>query len=157
MAAILKFFKPHLVPYRKLEWAKTWCAILGWYGNSEFLKSFRSDVQDSRHGGHVESLETPSESELLKTIWSDSQDSHRDIMQHIMISLIQVSDFWPTWASSSVLLLACYLLLIPRSLLLIPCSLFLVSHSLFLVPYSLFPVTYSLMLIPCYLFIVPGY
>ena len=44
---------------------------------------------------HLETLQTTSDSELLKAIWSDNQE-----MYHIIISLIQVSDFWPTWVSS---------------------------------------------------------
>ena len=46
MAAILKFFKRHLTQDRKSEWAETWWEVLGRHGDSELLKSFRSDIQD---------------------------------------------------------------------------------------------------------------
>ena len=36
--------------------------------------------------------------DVSKAIWSDSHDDHHGSMQHIMISLMQVSDFWPTRA-----------------------------------------------------------
>ena len=61
---------------------------------------FSSSIQDGGYGGNLETLQTTSDSELLKTIWSDSQDGHHGKILHIQISLIQVSDFWPTWASS---------------------------------------------------------
>ena len=56
-AATLKFFKWHLLPNRKSDWAKTWCEALQWHKNSELLKSFRSDIQDGRHGGYLEILQ----------------------------------------------------------------------------------------------------
>ena len=56
--AILKFFKRHLLPKRKSDWAKTWWEASQWHKDSELLKSFRSDIQDGRHGGHLEILQT---------------------------------------------------------------------------------------------------
>ena len=35
MAAILKFFKRHLLPNRKLDWAKTWWEASQWHRDSE--------------------------------------------------------------------------------------------------------------------------
>ena len=59
MMAILKFFKWHL-QNRKLDWTETWWEASEWDSDSELLKSFRSDVQDGRHGGHFEILQTTS-------------------------------------------------------------------------------------------------
>ena len=42
--------------------------------------SFSSNIQDSGHGGNVETLQTTSDSELLKAIGSDSQDGHHGTM-----------------------------------------------------------------------------
>ena len=54
-AAILKFFKLHL-PNRKSDWAKTWLEASQLHRDSELLKSFRSNIQDGHHGGHLEIL-----------------------------------------------------------------------------------------------------
>ena len=40
MAAILKVFKPHLLPNGKSDLAKTWWEALERHGDSELLKSF---------------------------------------------------------------------------------------------------------------------
>ena len=58
IAAILKFFKRHL-PNHKPDWAETWKALER-YKDSELLKSFSSDIQDGRHGGQLEILQTTS-------------------------------------------------------------------------------------------------
>ena len=50
MAALLKFFERHLLQNRKSDWAKTWWEASQWHRDSELLKSFRSDSQDSRQG-----------------------------------------------------------------------------------------------------------
>ena len=55
MAAILKFFKLHLLPNRKSPWAET--EMGGIIRDSELLKSFCSDIQDDRHG-RLEILQT---------------------------------------------------------------------------------------------------
>ena len=39
-----------------------------------------SSIQDGGHGGNLESLQTTSDSELLKTIESDSQDVYHGTM-----------------------------------------------------------------------------
>ena len=46
MAAILKFFERHLLPNHKSDWAETWWEASERHKDSEFLKSFRSDIQD---------------------------------------------------------------------------------------------------------------
>ena len=53
-------------------------------------------------------------------------------MQQIMTSLIQASDFWPTWASSSLLLVPCYLFHVAYSLI-VPRYLFLETFSFLLI------------------------
>ena len=53
MAAILKIFKRHQLPNGKSDSAETWLGALGRHGESELLKSFRSDIQDGRYGGHL--------------------------------------------------------------------------------------------------------
>ena len=58
--AILKFFKRHLIPNNKSDWAETWWEALESYRDSELLKSFCSRIQDGRHGGHLEILQTTS-------------------------------------------------------------------------------------------------
>ena len=47
MAAILKFFKRHLLPNRKTDWAETWWEASQWHRFSEFLKSFCHDIEYS--------------------------------------------------------------------------------------------------------------
>ena len=63
MAAILKFFKPHLLPNGKFEWAKTWWEALWRHEDAEFLESFCYDIQDGRHRVHLENLQLLSASE----------------------------------------------------------------------------------------------
>ena len=60
LVVILKHFKPHLLLSGKSDWAKTWWEELRRHGDSELLKSFRSNVQDGRNGGHLETLWWPS-------------------------------------------------------------------------------------------------
>ena len=60
MAAILKFFKKHVLPNHKSDWAETGWETSEQYRDSELLKSFRSDIQDGRHGAHLEILQTTS-------------------------------------------------------------------------------------------------
>ena len=59
--AFLKFYKQHL-PNRKADWAKTWWEASQWHRDSELLKSFHSDIQDGRHGSHIEILQMTSPS-----------------------------------------------------------------------------------------------
>ena len=61
MAAILKLFKRRVLPNRKLDWAKTWWEASQWHRDSELLKWFRSNIQDGHHGGHLEILQTTSQ------------------------------------------------------------------------------------------------
>ena len=42
--------------------------------------SFSSNIQDCGHRGNLETLQTTSDSELLKAIGSDSQDGHHGTM-----------------------------------------------------------------------------
>ena len=42
--------------------------------------SFSSNIQDGGHGGNLETLQTRSDSELLKAIRSDKQDGHHGTM-----------------------------------------------------------------------------
>ena len=55
--AILKIFKPLLLLNGELDRAKTWWEALERHGDSELLKSFCYDIQDGRHGGHLENLQ----------------------------------------------------------------------------------------------------
>ena len=59
MVAILKFFKRNL-PNRKSDWAETWWEASEQERDSEWLKSFRSNIQDGCYSGHLENLETTS-------------------------------------------------------------------------------------------------
>ena len=54
---------------------KTWWEASGRFRIAE---SFSSNIQDGGHGGTLETLQTTSDSELLKTMWSDSQDGYHD-------------------------------------------------------------------------------
>ena len=56
-AAILKFFKRHLLLNPKSVWAETWWEASQWHRNSKLLKSFHSDIQDGHHCGHLEILQ----------------------------------------------------------------------------------------------------
>ena len=71
MAAILKFFKQHLLPNPKSDWAETWWAASQWYRDSKLLKLFHSDIQE---GGQVAILKF---FKLHETWWEASQ-WHRD-------------------------------------------------------------------------------
>ena len=42
----------------------------------QIVESFISNIQDGGRGGSLETLQTTSDSELLKEIGSDSQDDH---------------------------------------------------------------------------------
>ena len=78
MAAILKFFKPHLLPNSKSDDQK----LDGRHEGDmkiQIAESFSSNIQDGGHGGSLETLQT-SDSELLKAIRSDSQDGHHGTM-----------------------------------------------------------------------------
>ena len=46
MAAILKFFKRHLTQDRNSDGAEILLEVSGRHGDSELLKSFRSEIQD---------------------------------------------------------------------------------------------------------------
>ena len=59
----------------------------------KIAKSFSSSIQDCNHSGNLETLQTTSDSKLLKAIWSDSQDGHHDHPN-------PGERFWPTWAST---------------------------------------------------------
>ena len=100
---ILKVFNCYLLPNGKSDWAETWWKALGQRGNLEMLKSFRSDIKDSHHSGHLEifkphlpqkldwaeswweALERYGHSELLKSYSSNNQNecpvSHFEILQ----------------------------------------------------------------------------
>ena len=56
MAAILKVFSSHLLLNGKSGGVETWWKALGQHGDLEMLKWFRSDIQYSHHGSHLESL-----------------------------------------------------------------------------------------------------
>ena len=60
MAAILKFFKRHLLQNRKSDCAETWWEALVRCRDSELLKLFSSDIQDGHHGNRPEILQTTS-------------------------------------------------------------------------------------------------
>ena len=57
-ATVLKFFKRHLLYNCKLDWTETWLEASARHRNLELLNSFRSDIQDGRHGGHLDILQT---------------------------------------------------------------------------------------------------
>ena len=63
-AAILKFFKCHLMGGIGVKW------------RFRIAESFSSSIQDEGHGSNLETLQLTSDSELLKAIWSDSQDGY---------------------------------------------------------------------------------
>ena len=45
-----------LLQNRLSDWAEIWCGALGQRVGSWLFKSFRSDIQYGRHGGHLENL-----------------------------------------------------------------------------------------------------
>ena len=103
--AILKFFKRHLLQIHKSYWAEIWWKASVRHRESELLNSFRSDIQDGRHGCHLEILLTISPPKpyvplsqnltggigasqrfrMLKSFRSDIQDSrhggHLELLQ----------------------------------------------------------------------------
>ena len=68
MAAILKFFKRHLLPDHKSDWTKTWWEASEWHRDSKLLKSFHSDIQDGSHGHHLEILSNDISSQIISQI-----------------------------------------------------------------------------------------
>ena len=99
MAAILKFFKRHLLLNAKSDWAETWSEASQWHRDSKLLKSFHSDIKIlkffKRHlllnpkSDWAETWwEAPQwhrDSKLLKSFCSDIQDGrhgdHLEILQ----------------------------------------------------------------------------
>ena len=57
--AILKFFK-RLLLNPKFDWAETWWEASQWHRDSKLSKSFCSDIQNGRQGGHLKILQTTS-------------------------------------------------------------------------------------------------
>ena len=79
--AILKVFKWHLLPYYKSDWAKTWWEAFERHGDSELLKSFRSDIQDGHHSSHLEIIQTtslPNHKLDWAESWWEASEWHRD-------------------------------------------------------------------------------
>ena len=79
MSAILKIFKQYLLRSSwKSDGAETWWKASGQHGDLEFLKWFRSDIQDGHHGSHLENLKITSATErlvwlsLINFIWGAS-------------------------------------------------------------------------------------
>ena len=66
--AILKIFKPHLLPNGRSDCAKTWWEALGWHEDSELLKTFCYDIHDGRHSSIFEDLLLLAHLELMP--WS---------------------------------------------------------------------------------------
>ena len=62
-------------------------------------KSFSSTVQDGGHGGNLETLQIKSDSEFIKIDLIAKMATMAQCNIIIMISVIQVSDFWLSWAS----------------------------------------------------------
>ena len=54
---ILKIFSCYLLLNGKSDCAESWLKALGQHGDSELLKWFHSDIQDGKHGSHLENLE----------------------------------------------------------------------------------------------------
>ena len=102
MVAILKFFKWHLLPNPKFNWAEIWWEASQWHRHSKLLKSFPSDIQDGRAAilkffrqcllvnpksdwdeTWWEASQWHWDSKLLKSFHSDIQDGrgHLEILQ----------------------------------------------------------------------------
>ena len=127
-AAILKFFKLHLLPNHKLDWAKTWREAWECYRDSELLKLFHSDIHDgwgailkffkqhllpNRKSDRAVNWWEPSErhrdSELLKSFRSDNQDGRHGGPVEILkatspLKLCRIVilryPLWPPWLPS---------------------------------------------------------
>ena len=67
MVTVLEFFKQHLSNLNQIE-LKLEGRHQGDMGGSELLKSFSSNIHDGGDGGKLETLQTTSDSELLKTV-----------------------------------------------------------------------------------------
>ena len=80
-AAVLKIFKPHLLPNAKADWAKTWSGAFKQHGDSVLLKSFHSNVQDYGNGGHLETAQIKSPPEPLSWIELPTDGKHWVIMK----------------------------------------------------------------------------
>ena len=62
--AILKIFKPHLLPKDKSDWAETWLEALGRHGDLDLLKAFCYRIQNGHHGNHLKDLQLLAHLEL---------------------------------------------------------------------------------------------
>ena len=80
IAATLKFLNSHLLQNSKSSWAETWWEASGWNGDLKLLNRSFPISKMVANGGSLETLQTTSDSELLKDIWSDSQDGHYGTM-----------------------------------------------------------------------------
>ena len=79
MAAILKFFKSQLLPNNK-KLSRNLMGGIGVKWRFRIAESCSSSILDDGHGGNLETLQTASDSDLLKATWFDSQDGHHGTM-----------------------------------------------------------------------------
>ena len=93
---------PHfpLLPNRLTDQLQTWCGPSGQWVGSRLFKSFWSDIQYGRHGGHLENLFSTSSPEPLvglswNLVWSIRTTS-RCTVQIVAIRY----PIWPPWRPS---------------------------------------------------------
>ena len=71
-----------------------------WHGNSVLLKSFRSNIQDGRHGGHLENLQTIC-SRTISRINSNLVGGIEETWKFRIAKIIPVRyPRWPPWPPS---------------------------------------------------------
>ena len=71
----LAIFTSHILLNRKSNWGETLWAVSGWHRDLELLKSVSPKIQDGGQYGNFETLQTTSDSKLLKAILPESQDA----------------------------------------------------------------------------------
>ena len=103
LVAIMKFYKLHLLPNPKSDWAETW-----WEASQRFKlqKSFHSNIQDSCHGGHLEILQTTSPPKtLFQLSWhlmgGITVTQRFKIAKIVPIRYPKWPPGWPSWNSSN--------------------------------------------------------
>ena len=108
VAAILKFFKRHLLANGRSDWAKTLWEASERHRDSELLTLFRSDLRDGRHAAILKFFKwylLPSHKLGWAETWWEALERHRDsellklaaILKILKPYLLLESDWAQTW------------------------------------------------------------
>ena len=101
MAAILKIYFLLLLLNRKANWLQTCWEALWWLVDQKQLKSCRSEIQDGRHGGHLENLVFASSPEPKGQLTSNLLGSIGVTCRSKIAKIMPIGNpRWPPWPPS---------------------------------------------------------